>query len=133
MSHVKLMRALGVVDEDVLGSAAVLDMKEAARDAEEHSEVTRLRAELRESRKDNADLRAEYMLVESALVDAMGALQFYADPLYWAPPLLAPPSDRAPLSIHAEARFDAGKRARVLLDRIFDRLVAFAHIQKLKG
>lgn len=69
---------------------------------------------LAELRKQLADARAEYMLVESALVDAMGALQFYG---------AAYPS---------EVASDGGKRARVLLDRIFDRLVAFARIQKLK-
>lgn len=77
---------------------------------------------LAELRKQLADARAEYMLVESALVDAMGTLQFYADEEHWRRLSVEEPM----------ADLDAGKRARVLLDRIFDRLVAFARIQKLK-
>lgn len=84
---------------------------------------TWLLAELDAARKQLADARAEYMLVESALVDAMGALQFYADEEHWRRLSVEEPM----------ADLDAGKRARVLLDRLFDRLVAFARIQKLKG
>lgn len=65
-------------------------------------------AELDEERKKLADARAEYMLVESALVDAMGALQFYAD------------------------EDDGGRRAEALLKRLFERLIDFARVQKLK-
>lgn len=75
-----------------------------------------------EAHKKTADALAEYMLVESALVDAIGMLSFYADEKHW-------PRDTRSLGLDVT---DGGKRARVTLDRIFERLIAFARIQKLK-
>jgi hypothetical protein len=73
---------------------------------------------LDESRKKVADADAERIVLESALVDAMGALQFYESSACWYP--------------KPEDTVDAGKRARVTLRRLFDWLAGFSRIQKLK-
>lgn len=125
MSHVDNLRALGITDEALLGQAAVLDMKDAARDAEKLSEVLRLRNELAEARKEAADARAERIIIESALVDALGALQFYARQKHWEDGL------RSTVGLTTIER-DVGSRARVTLNRLFDRLIAFARVQALR-
>lgn len=74
-------------------------------------------ADLAEARKQIADADSERIVLESALVDALGALQFYAREEHWKDN-----GDHDPLP--SDTARDAGKRARVTLNRIFDRIEA---------
>lgn len=79
--------------------------------------------ELEDARKQVADAEANRLILESMLVDALGALQFYAREFHWMP--------RS--SAYANPVLDdSGKRARVTLNRIFERGDAFSKVQALR-
>jgi hypothetical protein len=86
--------------------------------------ATDLEAELVSARKQIADADAERLTLESALVDALGCLQFYASDRNWIP-------EGGGFVHPMPAREDAGKRARVTLNRIFDRIEA-VRVQALR-
>lgn len=79
--------------------------------------ATDIEAELASARKQIADADAERLTLESALVDALGCLQFYSDV-----------KNHQTIGMVAS---DGGARARVTLNRIFDRIEA-ARVQALR-
>jgi hypothetical protein len=91
--------------------------------------VTDLEAELASLRKQVADGNAERIRIESALIDALGALQFYAnEKSYFTIVERQEPDGYEVTAVNK----DAGKRARVTLNRIFERSSDMPRVQALK-